>query len=263
MVKLKSIPAALTIAGSDSGGGAGVQADLKTFSAMGVHGLSAVTCLTAQNPSTVLDVQPTSPAMLRRQLDAIVAAFAPRAMKTGMLFSRRLIDVVICFAEEHRKIPLIVDPVMVATSGAILLNQSAVTALKNRLLPLASLITPNVPEAEAIVGRRIKSIEHQRDAVRELFERTGVPIVIKGGHVKGEEAADIFYDGTDELLLTAPYLRGIKTHGTGCTFSAAVAAGLALGVDLQQAVFDAKQLVTQAIAESRRVGKHTVLWPFA
>lgn len=263
MVNLKSIPAVLTIAGSDSGGGAGVQADLKTFSAIGVHGLSAIACLTAQNPSAVLSVQPTSPAILRDQLEAVAKTFTPGAMKTGMLYSKRLIEVVVAFVRENRKIPLVVDPVMVATSGARLLNRSAVKALTSELLPLASLMTPNLPEAETLIGRRINTIEQQRDAARDLFDQTGAPVVVKGGHVKGQEAADIFYDGRDELLLTAPYLRGIKTHGTGCTFSAAIAASLALGADLKQAVFEAKQFVTRTIAESRRIGKHTVLWPFA
>lgn len=261
MSKHTSIPCALTIAGSDSGGGAGIQADLKTFNALGVHGLSAITCLTAQNPDAVLGVQPTRPALLQQQLAAITAGFKPAAIKTGMLYSRALIEVTARFAADHRKLPLVVDPVMIATSGARLLNRSALTALTTSLLPLATIITPNVPEAEALSGRKIETIEDQRQAARRLAEQFGCAVVVKGGHLQGAEAADIFFDGHEEWLLTAPFLRGVKSHGTGCTFSAALAAQLATGSDLPAAVAAAKDFVTGAIAGSRRVGRHTVLWP--
>lgn len=261
MSKHISIPCALTIAGSDSGGGAGIQADLKTFTALGVHGLSAITCLTAQYPDAVLGVQPTRPAMLQQQLEAITTGFKPAAIKTGMLYSRALIEVTAQFAAAHRKVPLVVDPVMIATSGARLLNRSALTALTANLLPLATIITPNVPEAEALSGRKIETIEDQRQAARRLAEQFGCAVVVKGGHLKGAEAADIFFDGHEEWLLISPFLRGVKTHGTGCTFSAALAAHLAKGADLPTAVAAAKELVTNAIAGSRRAGRHTVLWP--
>ncbi len=259
MPKLPSIPCALTIAGSDSGGGAGLQADLKTFHALGVHGLTATTCLTAQNPAGVLGVQPTRPAMLRLQLAAINEGFSIRAMKTGMLYSRALINEVVRFAAANRQIPLVVDPVMVATSGARLLNTSAIKALAEDLLPRAILITPNIPEAEALLGTTVRDIEDQRRAARELAHRFGCAVVVKGGHLKGAEAADIFWDSESELLLTAPFLHGIKTHGTGCTFSAALTALIARGQLLPAAVVNAKQFITQAIAESRLAGRHTVL----
>jgi hydroxymethylpyrimidine kinase/phosphomethylpyrimidine kinase len=260
MTQRVTIPCALTIAGSDSGGGAGIQADLKTFNALGVHGLSAITCLTAQNPDAVLGVQPTRPALLQQQLAAVTTGFKPAAIKTGMLYSRALIEVTARFAAAHRKIPLVVDPVMIATSGARLLNRSALTALMADLLPRATIITPNVPEAEALAGRSIGTIEDQRQAARQLAEQFGCAVVVKGGHLKGAEAADIFFDGHEEWLLTSPFLRGVKTHGTGCTFSAALAAHLAKEADLATAVAAAKDFVTGAIAGSRRAGRHTVLW---
>lgn len=259
MPKLPALPCALTIAGSDSGGGAGVQADLKTLAALGVHGLSAITCLTAQNPDGVRGVQATRPALLELQLQAVSDGFPIRAIKTGMLYSRPLIDVVVRFAATRRGIPLVVDPVMIATSGARLLNPSAMSALTRGLLPLATLITPNLPETAALLGWKPRNLEEQRRAARELHERHRCAVVVKGGHAKGVEAADIFFDGRTELLLTAPYLRGIKTHGTGCTFSAAVTAGLARGRSLVDAVTAAKQFVSQAIAGSRRTGSYTVL----
>lgn len=262
MPKLKAIPCALTVAGSDSGGGAGVQADLKTFAAFGVHGLSAVTCLTAQNPDEVLALQTATPSMLRRQLEAVGRGFKPGAMKTGMLASRALIEEVVEFATANRKIPLVVDPVMVSTSGVRLLNESAIRSLTARLFPLATVVTPNVPEAESLLGARINTVEQQCRAARELAGSFGCAVVVKGGHIRGAEVADIFFDGREEYLLTAPRLRGIKTHGTGCTFSAAIAAQLAKGSELREAVACAKQFVTRAITGARRVGAHPVLWPF-
>ena len=261
MSKLKAVPCALTIAGSDSGGGAGVQADLKTFGALGIHGLTAITCLTAQNPRTVLGVQPASVKVLRQQLQAISDEFSPGAMKTGMLYSAALIRVAAEFAARHPKIPLVVDPVMVATSGARLLSRTAMSALKSRLIPLASVITPNLPEAEALTGQAIRTIEQQRKAARVLNERFGCAVVVKGGHLKGAAAADIFFDGSNEWLLTSPFLHGIKTHGTGCAFAAAITASLALGLTLPAAVMAAKEFITRAIAGSRSVGRHAVLWP--
>jgi hydroxymethylpyrimidine kinase/phosphomethylpyrimidine kinase len=261
MPRLKRIPSGLTIGGSDSGGGAGVQADLKTFAAIGVHGLSALTCVTAQNPEAVLGVEAMTTAMLRLQLEAIGDGFKPGAIKTGMLYSRALIEVTAEFVATQRKTPLVVDPVMIATSGARLLNPSALAALTRVLLPLATILTPNVPEAEALTGHPITTIEDQRRAARELVEQYNCAVVVKGGHVKGAEAADIFFDGVNELLLSAPFLRGIKTHGTGCTFSAAIAAHLARGRTLATAVVSAKKFITRAIAGSRAAGRYTVLWP--
>jgi hydroxymethylpyrimidine/phosphomethylpyrimidine kinase len=261
MSRRPEIRCALTIAGSDSGGGAGVQADLKTFAALGVHGVSAITCITAQNPDTVLGIQACSSTLLEQQLDAVVP-FAPRAMKTGMLFSRSLIDVVVRFAKAHPRIKLVVDPVMIATSGAALLKSSAVSALKT-LLPLAAIMTPNAPEAEALSGDVVRDIEDQRRVARTLFKAFGCAVLLKGGHLKGAgDVADIFYDGDDEYLLTAPLVRGGGAHGTGCTLSAAVAANLALGQPPEEAVLRAKEFITGAIAEGAKAGRYRVLNPF-
>lgn len=258
-----SVPVALTIAGSDSGGGAGVQADLKTFAALGVHGTSAITCLTAQNPRGVLAVQAATPAMVRRQIEAVFAELPPRAMKTGMMYSAAIIRAFAEWFGTGKRPPLIVDPVMVATSGACLLQPAALRAVGERLLPLATLITPNLDEAELLLGRRLRDEEALRGAARELHARFGGAALVKGGHLRGtREAVDIFFDGQTELLLSAPFVCGVSTHGTGCTYSAAIAAHCARGLDLPEAVTRAKEFITQSIAQSVRAGRHDVLNPF-
>jgi hydroxymethylpyrimidine/phosphomethylpyrimidine kinase len=260
---LKHIPTALTVAGSDSGGGAGIQADLKTFAALGVHGASAITCLTAQNPKEVIGIQPCTAAMVRRQLEAVTRELRPVAAKTGMLYSAPLIAAVADFCRERPFKHLVVDPVMVATSGAQLLKPDAVKRLVGCLLPLATLVTPNLFEAELLLGHRLKTVEDLRGAARELHQRFGCAALVKGGHLRGlREAVDIFFDGREELLLTAPFVRGVSTHGTGCTYSAAVTAGLALGAGLPRAVQTAKEFITQAIAQSQVTAGHSVLNSF-
>jgi hydroxymethylpyrimidine/phosphomethylpyrimidine kinase len=255
-----TLPIALTIAGSDSGGGAGLQADLKTFAALGVHGVSVITCLTAQNPRGVLGVQAATPAMVRRQLESVFAELPPAAGKTGMLYSAEIIRVVVDFFSGKHRPPLIVDPVMVATSGARLLKPPAVRAICDRLLPLAALVTPNLDEAEWLLGIRIRHEEDLRTAARQIVKRFGCAALVKGGHLRGtREAVDIFNDGRTELLLTAPFVRGVPTHGTGCTCSAAITAHCARGLSLARAVPEAKQFITQAIAGSRRIGRHFAL----
>jgi len=254
------IPIALTIAGSDSGGGAGIQADLKTFASLGVHGTSAITCITAQNPRRVLGIQPCKPGIVRQQIEAVFAELRPGAVKTGMLYSGEIIRVVTRFFARGKRPPLVVDPVMISTSGARLLKPSAMALLKNALLPLATIVTPNLDEAEILVGRKLKSIEDLRQAAREIHQHFGCAALVKGGHLRGgTEAADIFYDGRDELLLTAPFIRNVSTHGTGCTYAAAIAAHLALGRRLPEAARLAKVHVTQAIATHRIAGRHAVL----
>jgi hydroxymethylpyrimidine/phosphomethylpyrimidine kinase len=260
MQQHKRQPIALTIAGSDSGGGAGIQADLKTFAALGVHGTSAITCLTAQNPRGVLGIQACAPALLRRQIEAVFAELSPAACKTGMLLSRDLIRVVADCLTSRRRLPLVVDPVMVATSGARLLKPSALRAMCDGLLPLATITTPNKDEAEWLLGNPIHDEEDLREAARALHRRFGCAALVKGGHLRGRsEAVDILFDGRDEWLLCAPFVRGISTHGTGCTYSAALAGHLALGQPLAQAVARAKEFITQAIASSRRVAGHWTL----
>jgi len=259
-VKLQTIPCALTIAGSDSGGGAGIQADLKTFAALGVHGASAITCITAQNPRGVTGIQAIRPDMVRRQIEAVFEELPPRAVKTGMLYSAQIIQTVAEFFARGKRPPLIVDPVMVATSGAVLLRRSAINGLKERLLPLAALVTPNLPEAEILVDRKLTMLEDLQEAAREIHARYGCAVLLKGGHLPRATAAmDVFHDRGGSRLLTASLIRGVSTHGTGCTYSAAVAALLALEHDLRRAVERAKRYITRAIARSQRVGRHSVL----
>jgi hydroxymethylpyrimidine/phosphomethylpyrimidine kinase len=259
----KNIRTALTIAGSDSGGGAGIQADLKTFAATGVHGACAITCITAQNPWSVLGAQACTPEIVRLQLEAVFAELRPASAKTGMLYSTAIINTVAGFLEHRRSLPLVVDPVMVSTSGAPLLKASAVKTLCSRLLPLATLLTPNLQEAEMLVGNKLTSVEDLRSAARVLHERFGCATLVKGGHLRGlNEAVDIFYDGKQELLLSAPYIRGVSTHGTGCTYSAAIAGYLARGLALADAVCRAKEFITQAIAQRQTTAGHSLLNSF-
>jgi len=260
-MKANQIPVALTIAGSDSGGGAGIQADLKTFAALGVHGTSVLTCITAQNPRKVLGVETCSSGILRKQLAAVFAELAPAAVKTGMLLNRENIRVIVGFLKKAKpRPPLVVDPVMVSTSGVRLLAKDAVAELQASLLPLATLTTPNLDEATILTGHKISSLEQMRAAARELHDRFGCAVLVKGGHLKGSrEAADIFFDGKNELLLSAPFIKGITTHGTGCTYSAAICAALAGGHDLPEAVTIGKTYITAAIRNSYRVGQHFVL----
>jgi hydroxymethylpyrimidine/phosphomethylpyrimidine kinase len=277
MITRKQLPVALTIAGSDSGGGAGIQADLKTFAALGVHGTSAIACLTAQNPRRVLAVEPCSPKMLRQQIEAVFEELPPRAVKTGMLFSAENISVVAEFLagrgcqrassrgrSPHQNLPpLIVDPILISTSGAKLLEPAAIKILKKKLLPLATLVTPNLAEAEILSGQNISSFEEMRAAAKKIHSRFGCTVLVKGGHLRGvSEAADIFFDGKTELLLSAPFVKGVRTHGTGCTYSAAICAALALGHDLPRSVEIGKEFVTAAISRSYKIGNHFALQNF-
>ncbi|HUR44790.1 MAG TPA: bifunctional hydroxymethylpyrimidine kinase/phosphomethylpyrimidine kinase [Candidatus Saccharimonadales bacterium] len=259
----KQQASALTIAGSDSGGGAGIQADLKTFAALDLHGTSVITCLTAQNPNRVLGIQETSAAMVRKQLEAVFEAFPPRAMKTGMLYSTRTIREVARFLRGLKHCPaLIVDPVLISTSGKRLLQQSAIRALTDELFPLATLITPNVPEAEALGGYRIVEVDDLKLAAQTLHASYGCAVLVKGGHLKtATKSIDVFYDGQKESIFSAPRVPGIKTHGTGCTYSAAIVGYMALGQGLQEAVGNGKKFITRAIAHARTVeGNNVLLW---
>jgi len=254
------LPIALTIAGSDSGGGAGIQADLKTFVSLGVHGTSVVTCVTAQNPRAVAAVEPSSPEIVRAQLEALHDQLPPAAIKTGMLYSVPVIRAVAESLAHHREAPLVVDPVLISTGGQALLKPAAVKTLVEELLPLAALLTPNRDEAQTLTGLKVNSVQGLRDAARALHERFGCAVLVKGGHLRRlEHAVDIFYDGRRELLLGAPFTRGLRTHGTGCTYSAAIVAFLARGWPLARAVSRAKEYITQAIARSCVAGGHPVL----
>lgn len=267
------MPVALTIAGSDSGGGAGIQADLKTFAALGVHGTSVITCVTAQNPRRVVAIEPCSVALVRSQLAAVFEELRPDAVKTGMLFSAEIIRTVARFLKFAGDIPLVVDPVMIATSGRRLLKHDALAALQRELLPLATLVTPNLAEAAVLVNRPLRNVEDMRAAAKEIARRFGCAALVKGGHLAGgREAVDIFYDGAgeNELLLTAPFVKGVRTHGTGCTYASAITAFLARARSrrneqadsnslLPTAAARAKEHITQAIAHARQAQGHLIL----
>jgi hydroxymethylpyrimidine/phosphomethylpyrimidine kinase len=240
-----------------------IQADLKAFAAVGVHGTSVLTCITAQNPRSVKSVEACSVRSVRDQLRAVFEDLRPAAAKTGMLYSAEIIRVVADFFGHSRGLPLVVDPVMISTSGTPLLKPNAIKVLLSKLFPITTLVMPNLAEAATILNRPVKSLEDMRWAARELHDRFGCAALVKGGHLRGyREAADIFYDGREELLLTAPFIRGVRTHGTGCTYSAAITGYLARGLTLVEAVKRAKEFVTQAIAGSRSVGRHSVLGNF-
>ena len=260
MRRVPELSVALSIAGSDSGGGAGIQADLKTFASLGLHGASAVTCVTAQNPKDVRGIQACDPRIVRQQIEAVFEELPPAAVKTGLLFSGDIVRVVARFFKGRKRPPLVVDPVMVSTSGTRLLGPSAVRLLREQLLPLAALVTPNLDETAVLVGKRPASVEEMRAAAREIRSRYGCAALVKGGHLRGvREAIDIFYDGKIELLLRAPFVKGISTHGTGCAYSAAIAGYLARGCGLARAVEQAKHYITGAIASNLAANRHAVL----
>jgi hydroxymethylpyrimidine/phosphomethylpyrimidine kinase len=260
MSQRQRFPVVLTVAGSDSGGGAGIQADLKTFAALGVHGTVAITCLTAQNPSGVRAIQACRPDMVQQQIEAVLDELPPTASKTGMLYSAAIIRTVAAVFRNRSDLPLVVDPVMIATSGARLLRGSAVRALAEELLPCATLVTPNLDEATVLIGKPITTLEAARTAARTIHQRYGCAVLVKGGHLKGlRDAVDFYFDGREEWLLRAPRVAGIATHGTGCTYSAAIAGYLALGCSLTHAVHMAKEYITQAITQAVRVQRHMVL----
>ena len=249
------LPVALTIAGSDSGGGAGIQADLRAFRHLSVFGTSALTAITAQNPKGVTDVHAVPPASVSKQIEAVFAEFWVGAVKTGMLFSPELIHAVVDALAPHRRVPLVVDPVMVATSGARLLREDAVEALCQALLPQASLITPNIPEAEILSDRRLSSVDDRRDAAAQLSARFGCALMLKGGHQVSDQAVDLFCEGGRCWQLTSRAVRAPTTHGTGCSLSAAIAACLAKGQSPLEACRTAKAYVLGSLRCCRQVGR--------
>ena len=241
-------PVALTIAGSDSGGGAGIQADLKTFAALGVHGTSAITAITAQNTETVTEILELPVSMIRAQIDAVFADLHPTAVKTGMLSSPEIIGCVASYGLRS----LVVDPVMVAKGGARLLKEEAVAALRELLLPGATVTTPNLPEAEVLLGRSISGLSERRRAAQDLQALGPAAVVLKGGHAG--DALDLFYDGDRLIELRGKQVATFNTHGSGCVFSAAIAAGIAQGLPLLEAVQRAKAFIQGAIERSLEVG---------
>lgn len=244
---------ALTIAGSDSGGGAGIQADLKTFAALGVYGMSVITAVTAQNTVGVTGVHALPPDFVGAQIDAVMSDIGAHAVKTGMLANAEIIAVVAEKVREHNMPNLVVDPVMVAKSGDPLLRRDAVNALKTLLLPLAYVITPNIPEAEEILGRRLTTEEDYRRAAVDIHALGPRHVVLKGGHRAGD-ATDLLYDGKEIHAFSAPRFDSRHTHGTGCTFASAIAALLARGLALPEAVRGAKTYLTRAIEQAFPIG---------
>lgn len=248
------LPVALTIAGSDSGGGAGIQADLKTFAAMGVHGTSAITAITAQNTVTVTEIFELPAAIVVAQIEAVVSDIGVAAAKTGMLASSEIIEAVAAAIRTHGIRNLVVDPVMVAKGGAKLLRDEAIDTLRSRLLPLAALVTPNLPEAEEILGRTIRTIAERRQAARDLVALGPRAAVVKGGHA-GDDVTDVYWDGSEMVELPGIRVATANTHGSGCVFSAAIAAGLAKGLDPLTAVRHAKEFISGAIEHSLEIGQ--------
>jgi hydroxymethylpyrimidine/phosphomethylpyrimidine kinase len=243
------IPVALTIAGSDSSAGAGIQADLKTFGALGVYGLTAVTCVVAETPGIVSKIEPVSAELVRDQIEVLLRSFPVAAIKTGLLFSGSIIAEIARGLRSHRSLPLVIDPVMVATSGDALLQDDAIQIYERELFPLAALLTPNLGEAARLVKSAITDLAAMREAGKILEKKYGVPVLLKGGHLMGDDAIDLLFAGDNVIEFSAPFSRGIATHGTGCTYSAAITAGLANGLPLEEAVGRAKNFVTAAIVQ--------------
>ncbi|MDR5709520.1 MAG: bifunctional hydroxymethylpyrimidine kinase/phosphomethylpyrimidine kinase [Armatimonadota bacterium] len=249
-----TVPRALTIAGSDSGGGAGIQADLKTFSALGVFGMSAITAITAQNTTGVYAVHEVPPEVVAAQIDAVVTDIGVDAAKTGMLSSAPIIEVVADRIRAHRITRLVVDPVMVAKSGAPLLRPEAREALRMRLLPLALVVTPNLPEAQVLVGREIRDLGEMKEAARRIADLGPRFVLLKGGHLPGHPV-DVLYDGEEFSELGAARIPTKHTHGTGCVLSAAIAAYLSRGLEPREAIRQGKGFVTRAIEAGLPLGK--------
>ena len=244
----------MTIAGSDSGGGAGIQADLKAFAANGVHGTSAITAITAQNTVRVADVLALPPTLVASQIDAIIEDIGADAVKTGMLPNAAIIDMVARKVAEHGIAALVVDPVMVTSSGARLLEDDAVDAIRGALMPLATLVTPNTREAAVLTGSAVETPDDMRRAARSLAESTGArAVLVKGGHLDGP-ATDVLYDGSEFAEFTERRIDTTSNHGTGCTLASTIAANLAKGADLRAAVASAKAYVTNAMRAATPIG---------
>ena len=249
-----SVPKALTIAGSDSGGGAGIQADLKTFSAFRVFGMSVLTAVTAQNSLGVQGVENLPPEFVARQLDSVLGDFGAHAAKCGMLSTAGIIRAVAVKLREYTVERLVVDPVMIAKSGDPLLRPDARAALVSEILPLALVVTPNLHEAASLAEIPVSNREEMEEAARRIHRLGARHVLVKGGHLKGD-ALDLLYDGGAFTPFSAPRIDSANTHGTGCTYSAAIAAGLARGRPLVEAIRDAKRYVTRAIREGFAAGR--------
>jgi hydroxymethylpyrimidine/phosphomethylpyrimidine kinase len=249
------LPRALTIAGSDSGGGAGIQADLKVFFALGCHGMSALTALTAQNTVGVSGIHAVPPDFVVAQIDAVATDVGVDAAKLGMLANAEIVDAVADAIRAHRIEHLVVDPVFISKSRDQLLEEDAIAALKERILPLAEVITPNLYEAEGLLGGEVKTIDDMKRAARALARLGPRTVLVKGGHLSSDRAVDVFFDGSSTTELDGDRYDTQDTHGTGCALSAAIAARLAHGDDVVAAVGYAKEYIAGAIRRGLRMGK--------
>jgi hydroxymethylpyrimidine/phosphomethylpyrimidine kinase len=227
-----------------------LQADLKTFSAFGVYGLTAVTCVVAEVPGKVSRIEVVDARNVREQIELLLAHFPVAAIKTGLLYSAEIVETVATILEQFAAgIPLVIDPVMIATSGDALLQPAAVETYRARLFPRATLVTPNMAEAAALTGRRVGNLDEMRAAGEQLAQKYGTRFLVKGGHLGGGTATDLLFGGTAVAEFSAPFVEGVSTHGTGCTYSAAIAARLALGDELEVAIASAKDFVSRAIGQ--------------
>lgn len=249
------MPIALTIAGSDSGGGAGIQADLKTFAALGVYGASAITAITAQNTIGVTAVQALAADLVTAQIEAVAGDMPPDAVKTGMLANSAIVEAVAAAIASLELPSVVVDPVMIAKSGDRLFDHEALAALKSELLPRARVVTPNVPEAEVLADMKIATLDEAREAARRIHKLGAAAVVVKGGHLPGDDAIDLLFDGRTFTEFRAPRIDTRNTHGTGCTFASAIAAHLAHRRELTEAVRMAKGYVSGAIEHGLAIGQ--------
>ncbi len=245
----------LTVAGSDSGGGAGIQADLKTFAALRVYGTSAITAVTAQNTSRVTGVYALPAEFVARQVEAVVEDIGVDALKTGMLANSDIIRAVAGVVRKYGLGPLVVDPVMVAQSGDVLMEKEAIAALREELLPLATIVSPNLDEAAILTGREVKTLEDMKAAARTIFTFGPDWVLIKGGHMEGSTVTDLLYDGSGYSYFSSPRLVVVNTHGSGCTYAAAIAAMLTRKPSVPEAVREARQYLLEALAEGLHIGK--------
>lgn len=251
----------MTIAGSDNSAGAGVQADLKAFSHFGCYGLTTITCVVAEVPGKVTSIQPIKPQVVAEQIGLSLEAFPVTAVKTGMLFSTAIVETVaemLSGAQAH----LIIDPVMVASSGDRLLKKSAIAAYEQLLLPRATLVTPNLDELKILAGREVSSLAEMKDAGKALVDRYGTAFLLKGGHLRGTTAVDFLATAEGFEEFSAPFVKGVETHGTGCTYSSAIAANLAHGRSLSTSVKAAKEYITAAIKQHLNWGRVAALEHF-
>ena len=243
---MKSTPRALTIAGSDSGGGAGIQADLKTFAAHGIYGTSAITAITAQNTSSVSEIFEIPASIVASQIDAVMSDIGADVIKTGMLANSKIVEIVAHKLAEFNNPITVVDPVMVAKSGDRLLDDDAIHAVRDLLIPNSTLITPNIPEAETLAQMTISTLDDMHKAAMELYKLGAKAVLLKGGHLEGAPT-DIFYDGEQMRAATTQRIETNRTHGTGCTYSAAIASNLAKGLSLRESISAARRYITDSI----------------